>query len=151
MDLKDCMTVMELGPGPGYFSVKVAPVLTKGRLVIADIQPEMLRLAEKRMMKLGITNAESYLCNGMSFDFQDESFDRIFMVAVLGEVENKISYMSEFYRLLKRGGILSISELAGDPDKMTLHSLKELGANSGLSFYKHYSRMWSFTVNFIKD
>ena len=151
LELKDRMTVLELGPGPGYFSAKVAPALTRGRLVIADIQPEMLRLAEKRMTKLGIANVESYLCNGMSFDFQGESFDRIFMVAVLGEVENKIPYMAEFHRLLKRGGILSVSELAGDPDKMTVQSLKELGANSGLSFYKHYSGIWSYTVNFLKD
>ena len=150
LELKDCMTVMELGPGPGYFSAKVAPVLTRGRLVIADIQPEMLRLAEKRMTKRGIANVESYLCDGMSFDFQDESFDRIFMVAVLGEVENKIPYMTEFHRLLKRSGILSISELAGDPHKMTVQSLKDLGANSGLSFYKHYSGIWSYTVNFLK-
>ncbi|MCL2147542.1 MAG: class I SAM-dependent methyltransferase [Synergistaceae bacterium] len=150
MELKDSMNVLELGPGPGYFSVKVASVLTRGHLVIADIQPEMLRLAEKRMMKRGIANVESYLCNGMSFDFQDESFDRIFMVAVLGEVENKVSYMAEFHRLLKRGGILSISELAGDPDKMSFNSLKVLGENSGLSFYKHYSSIWSYTINFTK-
>ena len=151
MELKDCMTVLELGPGPGYFSVKVALVLTRGRLIIADIQPEMLRLAEKRLTKRGIANVESYLCDGISFDFHDESFDRIFMVAVLGEVENKTAYMTEFHRLMKRGGILSISELAGDPDKMTVHSLKDLGANSGLSFYKHYSNIWSYTVNFMKN
>jgi hypothetical protein len=72
------------------------------------------------------------------------------MVAVLGEVENKAFYMTEFHRLLKRNGILSISELAGDPDKMTVQSLKELGANSGLSFYKHYSGIFSYTTNFIK-
>jgi ubiquinone/menaquinone biosynthesis C-methylase UbiE len=109
----------------------------------------MLRLAEKRIAKRGIANVESYLCDGMSFDFQDESFDRIFMVAVLGEVENQISYMAEFHRLLKHGGILSISELAGDPHKMTVQSLKDLGANSGLSFYKQYKSIWSHTVNFL--
>ena len=59
--------------------------------------------------------------------------------------------MTEFHRLLKSGGILSISELAGDPDKMTVQSLKDLGANSGLSFYKRYSGIWSNTVNFLKD
>jgi len=151
LELKNDMAVLEVGPGPGYFSVKVAPALTKGRLVIADIQPEMLRLAEKRLKKREIANVESHLCNGMTFDFQDESFDRIFMVAVLGEVENKASYMAEFHRHLKRNGILSISELAGDPDKMTVQSLKELGANFGLSFYKHYGNRWNYTVNFLKE
>jgi ubiquinone/menaquinone biosynthesis C-methylase UbiE len=151
LELKDNMTVLEIGPGPGYFSVKVAPVLTSGRLVIADIQPEMLRLAEKRIAKRGITNVESYLCNGMSFDYEDEIFDRIFMVAVLGEVENKVPYMMEFHRLLKLGGILSISELAGDPDRMSVQSLKDLAANSGLSFYRHYGSTWNYTVNFLKE
>ena len=80
LELKDDMTVLEVGPGPGYLSVKVAPVLAKGRLVITDIQPEMLNLAEKRLKKRVITNVDSILCNGMVFDFQDESFDRIFMV-----------------------------------------------------------------------
>ena len=151
LELKDDMTVLELGPGPGYFSVKVAPILVKGHLVIADIQPEMLHFAEKRIAKRGIANVESYLCNGMTFNFQDESFDRIFMVAVLGEVENQTSYMTEFYRLLKRNGILSISELAGDPDKMTVQCLRELGTNSGLNFYKHCGGRWNYTVNFLKE
>jgi ubiquinone/menaquinone biosynthesis C-methylase UbiE len=150
LKLKDDMTILEIGPGPGYFSIKVAKTLKKGHLVIADIQSEMLRYAEKRINKQGITNIESYLCNGTSFDFKDETFDRIFMVAVLGEVENKTKYMAEFHRVLKKGGILSISELAGDADKMTLPLLKELGINSNFSFFEHFSSKWSYTVNFLK-
>jgi ubiquinone/menaquinone biosynthesis C-methylase UbiE len=151
LELKNDMNVLEVGPGPGYFSVKVASALTNGHLVIADIQTEMLQLAEKRLKKRGIFNVESYLCDGRAFSFQDESFDRIFMVAVLGEVENKASYITEFHRLLKRGGILSISELFGDPDKMSVQSLKNLVVDSGLSFYKHCGNMWNYTVSFLKN
>ena len=150
LKLNDDMKILEIGPGPGYFSIKVAKILKKGHLVIADIQLEMLSFAEKRIKKQGITNVVSYLCNGTSFDFKDESFDRIFMVAVFGEVENKTSYMAEFHRILKKGGILSISELTGDADKMTLQSLKELGLNSHFSFFEHFKNRWSYTVNFLK-
>ena len=148
--LTDNMTVLELGPGPGYFSTKVAQVLTNGRLVIADVQPEMLRLAEKRIKKQNIANVETCLCNGISFEFNDETFDRIFMVAVFGEVEHKTLYMTEFYRLLKKGGILSLSELAGDPDRMTGQSLKEFAENAGFCTLEEYSKKWSYTVNFVK-
>ena len=151
LELKENMMVMELGPGPGYFSIKVANILTKGCLVIADIQPKMLYLAEKRIKKRKITNVEISLCNGTFFDFIDETFDRVFMVAVLGEVENKNNYMHEFHRVLKNGGILSVSELAGDSDKMTIESIRELGTNSGFSFLKQYVNRWSYTVNFLKE
>ena len=42
LELKKNFAVLEIGPGPGYFSVKVAQYLTKGSLVLADIQEEML-------------------------------------------------------------------------------------------------------------
>jgi ubiquinone/menaquinone biosynthesis C-methylase UbiE len=150
LDLSGGMSVLEVGPGPGYFSAKVARALQKGRLVIADIQPEMLRYAEHRLAKRGISNVESYLCDGTAFNFPGDSFDRIFMVAVLGEVENKEAYMSEFRRILKRGGILSISEVAGDPDKMTAQTLKALAENAGLGFRKQYGGRWNYTLNFSK-
>jgi ubiquinone/menaquinone biosynthesis C-methylase UbiE len=148
--LKENMKVLEIGPGPGYFSTKVANILKNGQLVIADIQPEMLHLAKNRIKKQGINNVEYYLCNGITFDFKNETFDRIFMVAVLGEVENKNKYMAEFNRILKNGGILSISELSGDADKMTIESLKELGKHSNFNFLDQYIKKWSYTVNFIK-
>jgi ubiquinone/menaquinone biosynthesis C-methylase UbiE len=150
LELKNDMMVLEIGSGPGYFSVKVAKKLKKGHLVIADIQSEMLSFAEKRIKKQRITNIEFYLCNGTSFDFKDETFDRIFMVAVLGEVEYRKNYMEEFYRILKKGGILSISELAGDADKMTIQSLKELGINSNFSILNYYVNKLSYTVNLKK-
>ncbi|MCP3965840.1 MAG: methyltransferase domain-containing protein [Lentisphaerae bacterium] len=113
LKLKDNHTVLEIGPGPGYFSPKVAKFLTQGKLVLTDIQQEMLDLARKRLDKRGIKNVKYKLCDGMSLEFDSKSFDRIFMVTVLGEVENKDIYLSEIHRILKDDGILSISELAG--------------------------------------
>ena len=150
LKLNDNMKILEIGPGPGYFSIKVAKILKKGHLVIADIQSEMLSIAEKRLKKQGLKNVNTYLCNGISFDFNDETFDRIFMVAVLGEVQNKSEYMAEFYRILKNDGILSISELAGDADKITIELIKEYGNNSSFKYMEQYGNKWSYTVNFLK-
>ena len=150
LELKDNMNVMELGPGPGYFSLKVAQMLTNGKLVLADIQKEMLDYARKRAEKKGLNNVEYYLCDGNSFQFEENTFDRIFMVTVLGEVENKDAYMEEFYRILKKGGMLSISELAGDPDKMTTNEIKQLAEDHNFSFYTFWGTEKNYTLNFIK-
>jgi ubiquinone/menaquinone biosynthesis C-methylase UbiE len=150
LELEENHSVLELGPGPGFFSVPIAKRLKKGKLVLADIQQEMLNYARKRIEKRNLTNVKYYLCNGESFGFADESFDRIFMVTVLGEVENQDGYMQEFHRMLKPGGILSVSEQAGDPDKMTAEQISELAQKHNFSFYRIYGSRRNFTVSFKK-
>ncbi|MBN2281835.1 MAG: methyltransferase domain-containing protein [Candidatus Marinimicrobia bacterium] len=150
MNLAPSHQVLEIGPGPGYFSLQVAKFLTQGKIVLADIQQEMLDYAKKRLGKSNISNTEYYLCNGEKLDFSDESFDRIFMVTVIGEVENKGAYIREFYRLLRADGILSISELAGDPDKMTPQELMALTAKAGFVLGEMFGNQRNYTINFIK-
>ena len=51
LELKERDNVLEVGAGPGYFSLKVAKFLKNGRLTLADIQQEMLDIAKKRLAK----------------------------------------------------------------------------------------------------
>ena len=151
LDLEENYNVLEVGPGPGYFSIKVAPVISKGKLIISDIQQEMLDYTKKRLEKKNIFNVDYHLSNGQDFPFESESLDRIFMVTVLGEVENKNEYIFEFYRMLKSGGILSISEQAGDADKMNVDEIKDLFEGTGFKFDKLFGSENNFTINFKKE
>jgi len=150
LELKEDHTVLEIGPGPGYFSLNVASKLKKGKLVLTDIQKEMLDYSKKRMDKKGIKNVEYKICDGNKLDFIDDSFDRVFMVTVIGEVEQKESYIKEIYRILKKGGILSISELAGDPDKMSLEEIEELVGICDFKLKNQYGSNKNYTINFEK-
>ena len=78
-----------MGCGPGYFSPVLARAVPQGELVLADIQPEMLAIARRRLEKRHITNTTCQLCNGSSFPFADNSFDRIGLVCVLGEIAER--------------------------------------------------------------
>jgi len=78
------------------------------------------------------------------------SFDVIFLIAVIGEVQNKDSYIEEFYRLLRKGGLLSISELKGDPDKLTTDEVKKLLRGSGFIFDAFFGNEKNYTINFRK-
>ncbi len=117
---------------------------------MADIQQEMLDYAKKRLDKRKLTNVDYYLCDGNTFDFEDNCFDRIYMITVIGEVEKKEEYFREFHRILKKGGILSISEQAGDPDKLTIKATRELAEKQSFSFYKLYGKEKNYTLNFKK-
>ncbi len=142
--------VLEVGPGPGYFSVPIAMFLKQGQLVLADIQTEMLVLAKRRLQRRRIDNVEYYHCNGNSFSFPDQVFDRIFLVTVLGEVENKEVYMSEFYRMLSPNGMLSISELAGDPDRLESNQVIALALKAGFNEFVQYGSSRNYTLNCLK-
>ncbi|MCB9024365.1 MAG: class I SAM-dependent methyltransferase [Lentimicrobiaceae bacterium] len=150
LELKSDSVVLEVGPGPGYFSRPLARFLSGGKLVLADIQQEMLDYARKRLNRKGLKNVDYYLCDGLKFHLQDMIFDRIFLITVIGEVENREAYMAEFYRMLKPGGLLSISELAGDPDKMTMEEVTALAEAAGFSAYRFYGNKKNYTVNFLK-
>lgn len=142
--------VLEVGSGPGYFSPIIAKEIPYGKLVLADIQQEMLDLARKRIKKSKIINVDYYLCNGSEFDLPSNYFDRILLVTVIGEVENKEVYFSEFYRMLKPKGILSISELAGDPDKMSINEIKIFAERFNLNFLELFGSEKNYTINFTK-
>lgn len=148
--LKEDYNVLEVGPGPGYFSVRVARAIPRGLLVLADIQQEMLELAEKRLTRKRISNVEYHLCNGVDFPFEGGSFDVIFMVTVLGEIGNKEQYLDECFRLLRPGSLLSISEQAGDADRMSTAEIKGLARNAGFEFEKLYGNERNYTINFRK-
>lgn len=74
----------------------------------------------------------------------------IFLVTVIDEVENKDICLNEFFRILKPGGILSISEQAGDPDKISTEEVKELAAMPGFVFDRLYGTERNYTINFRK-
>jgi len=150
LDLKEDFEVLEIGPGPGYFSTHVAQKLQKGHLVLLDIQEEMLEMAKKRLVKRGILNVEYKLTNGLSFDIESNLFDRVFMVTVIGEVENKDNYLKEINRTLKKDGILSISELAGDPDKITIEEIQSLVCKHGFEVSQIFGNQRNYTINFRK-
>jgi ubiquinone/menaquinone biosynthesis C-methylase UbiE len=151
LELQNDSTVLEVGPGPGYFSEKVAKVVPEGKLFLADIQQEMLDYAKKRLTRKNIMNVEYHLCNGINLPFSDSMFDVIFMVTVLGEIENKEQYIREFVRILRNGGILSISEQAGDPDKLEPDEIKELLKDSGFKYERIFGTHKNFTINFRKE
>ena len=151
LELKSNHTVLEIGPGPGYFSVEVARYLSQGTLFLFDIQQQMLDMAQRRLEKRGLSNVQYYLADRENFPFADRQFDRVFMVTVLGEVENKEVYVREITRTLKDNGMVSVSELAGDPDKMKPEEIIALFETAGLTCCRHYRKLGGYTLSFTKQ
>lgn len=51
MGLSADAEVADIGAGPGYFSFRLAARVPQGRGYAVDIQPEMLAIIERRMVR----------------------------------------------------------------------------------------------------
>lgn len=143
--------VLEVGVGSGFYSVEVARRVSKGHLELLDLQPEMLKKARQKLEAEGLSNVGYTLSDADKLPFKDDSFDTLFLVAVLGEVANQKAFLSEARRVLKPEGILSISEHLPDPDFSPFAKVKSLVEKEGFEFHKRYGVKWSYTVNFRKS
>ena len=143
--------VLEVGAGSGFYSVEVARRVSEGHLELLDLQPEMLKKAQQKLEAKGLSNVGYTLADADKLPFKDDSFNALFLVAVLGEVANQKAFLSEAHRVLKPGGILSISEHLPDPDFSPLAKVKSLVEKEGFEFFERYGARWSYTVNFRKS
>lgn len=151
LELQPDFTVLELGPGPGYFSPAVARAVPQGKLVLVDVQDKMLDMAQKRLDGQGIANVEYRQGDALSLPAAARSFDVAFLVAVLGEVPDRAGCLKELLRVLRPGGLLSVTEMrAFDPDAIPLTDLQSSVEAAGFIRYSRYRRLLHYTLGFRK-
>ena len=144
-------TVLELGPGPGLFTVEAARRAgPDGHLIAVDIQPEMIAMVEARLQQTGLANVETHVASAHDLPFSDSSLDRAFLVTVLSEIPDPPRALAELHRTLKPGGMLSITEEFLDPDyPFASETIRRVEA-AGFRLAERYGNVWMYTVNFTR-
>jgi len=116
LDLQPDMLVLEVGPGKGTYTLEVAKKVPNGKLVAIDIQESVIKRLKQKCEQLGITNVEPKVMDIYSLEFQNETFDRIFLVCCLPEIPDSVRALQELRRVLKPDGLLCLVEAFMDPD-----------------------------------
>lgn len=145
-------TVLELGPGPGLFTIETAHRLgPEGHLIAVDIQPKMIAMLEQRIQEAGLTNVETHVASAHDLPMPDASLDRAFLVTVLSEIPNPPRALAELHRTLKPGGVLSITEEFIDPDyPLAVETIRRVEA-AGFKLAERYGNFWMYTLNFKRE
>ena len=143
--------ILELGPGPGAFTVDAARRAGPGGCVIAvDIQPHMIAQVEQRVREAGLANVETHIADAHALPLEDGSVDRAFLVTVLPEIPDRGRALGELYRVLRPGGVLSITEEFYDPDYLFLAETRRLVEGAGFRFEERFGNLLVYTANFQK-
>lgn len=112
--LKPNTKILDLAAGSGDLSFSMAQkYYPKINLTLADINPEMLKQAQKRFLDAGFfENIQFAEVNAEHLPFPDKSFDNCFMAFGLRNVTNQQKALEELCRVTKIGGRVCILEFS---------------------------------------
>jgi SAM-dependent methyltransferase len=139
------MRVLEIGPGSGFYTETLVAGHGDTTLVCLDLQPAMLHKVRRR---LG-ARAPHLVCGSASaLPFRSGSFQRIFLVSVLGEVPDRAGALRECARLLSQEGTLLVAEAIIDPDYIPPARLVREARDVGLVPLNRRGALPSYTQSF---
>jgi SAM-dependent methyltransferase len=100
--------VLDAGCGFGQYSYFIAKKFRNSNVIGVDINEERIKESEKFAREEGIENLKFDIADLENLNYE-ESFDLILAVDVLEHIENDVKVLKNFYRALKKDGLLIIS------------------------------------------
>ena len=117
--LKSGQKVLEVGCGPGFFTIPAAKIVgEEGSIYAIDTHPLAIKKVQEKVEREGIRNVNPILANASDTGLPDKSIDLAFIFGlryIAGGLENLIS---EMYRILKHEGVLSFEKTRGSEKKL---------------------------------
>lgn len=110
LELRDTDVVADIGAGSGYFTVRIAPRVSRGRVKAVDIQPEMLDLLARRLQREQIGNVDLILGRADDPRLEPASVDLALLVDVYHEFEYPYEMMTRIREALRPGGRVVLVE-----------------------------------------
>lgn len=145
--LEPGMTVLEVGPGNGRYTVAAARRIgPTGRLYAVDIEPKMVERVQRRAAAEGVTNIEARVASAYELPYPDGFFDRIVTITVTGEIPDPVRAFREFARVLKPAGQIAVSEILVDPDYPRASTVARWAAQAGLRPVRKIGNLGYYTL-----
>ena len=148
-NLKQGDTVLELGPGPGYFSIEASRMVgANGRVLCLDLQPAMAAILHERLRTDGASSGQPIAADAMRLPLADLSVDRALLIAMFGEIPDRPAALAELRRVIKPGGMLGFAETFTDPDYMFVSELEDLCRAFGFESLVRQPARLGYTLTF---
>lgn len=131
------MTVLEPGPGMGFFTLPLARMVgPTGKIVAVDIQQKMLKALKRRAAKAGLQERIDLRLahqDSMMLDDLTNAVDFVMAFATVHEMPSAETFFREVAAVLKPGGQLLLVEPAGHVNDEKFAAEVQAAKSAGLT------------------
>ena len=139
--LKPGQKVLEVGCGPGFFTIPAAKIVgEKGKVYALDVNPVAVETVRRKIMENNLKNVKIMLADASETGLPDESIDVAFLFGVIHALKDVAAVMREMHRILKVKGILSVQKSWWSEKRL----LDAVTKNNLFSFKEKNSRVFKF-------
>ena len=118
-ELEPGQKVLEVGCGPGFFTVPAARIVgEEGSVLAFDINPAAVEHVRRKIEEAGVTNARVIVADAARTELPAGSFDLAFVFGLARPIGDMASIWTELHRLLKPQGTLSIEGWLRPPERL---------------------------------
>ncbi|RFC44179.1 MAG: Ubiquinone/menaquinone biosynthesis C-methylase UbiE [Verrucomicrobia bacterium] len=126
MEVKPTDVIADIGAGSGYFSLRLAKLVTNGKVYAVDIQDEMLTFIQVRASAEKLANVISHKGSIQDTKLPENSIDVALMVDAYHEFSHPREMMESIVKALKPGGRLIQLEYRGEDPKVAIKPLHKM-------------------------
>ena len=98
----------DIGAGTGYFAVRIAKRVSQGKVLAADVEPDMVRYLGERAAREHLTNIVPVQAGPDAANLPEPA-DLILVVDTYHHIGNRAEYFAKLQASLRPGGGLSSS------------------------------------------
>ena len=130
LGLRDGMSVLDLGCGPGFVAAELMMAFPETALSCVDSNPVLLNQAESYIREFGYENVEFRHGESHKTGYPNQSFDFILARFAFQHFSDPTAVINECFRISKPGGMLAIIDVDDEFGFITEPPLVELSSMS---------------------
>lgn len=130
--IKEGMTVLDIGCGPGFFTLEIAELVGKtGRVFAADLQEEMLQIIHKKISGTALeARITLHKCSESSIGLA-EKVDFVFAFYMVHETPSQQAFFTELASIVKPNGQVYIEEPPVHVSKAAFEEMIRIAQQAG--------------------
>jgi len=105
--IKEGMTVVDYGCGPGRYTIPTAALIgPKGKVYAVDIQPLAIEIVKRKAADKSLANVQPVLADSFDTGIPESSADIVLLIDAISPIKDRDALFKEIHRLLKPDGFL---------------------------------------------